>query len=159
MLEKFSPSDIVQGTFLQAHRRFTEFQGGTERELIAWLRKILASHMGMEIRKYTARARDVRVERRLQQQLDQSSLVLAGVFSASTESPSQTASRRERAVILANALSQLPANYREVIVLRHLRAYRFSEVAAEMNQSVDSVRAMWRRAIKRLRELLGDNVL
>jgi RNA polymerase sigma-70 factor (ECF subfamily) len=39
---EFDPSDLVQETFLNAHRNFVQFAGNTERELVAWLRQILA---------------------------------------------------------------------------------------------------------------------
>jgi RNA polymerase sigma-70 factor (ECF subfamily) len=157
--EKFSASDIVQATFLQAHQRFADFRGNSEGELIAWLRKILVSQMMMEIRRYSTLARNVNVERQLHQQIDQSSILLAGIVAAKGETPSQTAMKRERAVILADALAQLPENYREVIILRHLRGYRFHDVAKEMDQTIDSVKSIWQRAIRRLRELLGDGPL
>src|SRR5947209_15008286 len=38
---KFDAADLVQETFLEAHRDFAQFRGATERELIAWLRRIL----------------------------------------------------------------------------------------------------------------------
>ena len=155
--DKFSASDVVQASFLQAHKGFQDFQGNSEGELIAWLRKILLSQLMMEVRRYSAQARDVKMERRLHQQFDQSSVMLAGMLAANVETPSQTVLKRERAVILADTLAALPENYRQVIVLRHLRGYRFSEVAEEMQQSVDSVKAIWRRAIGRLRSLLGDD--
>jgi RNA polymerase sigma-70 factor, ECF subfamily len=42
---KIDPSDIVQETFLEAHRDFSKFRGNTERELMAWLRQILAGNL------------------------------------------------------------------------------------------------------------------
>ena len=42
---KIDPSDIVQETFLEAHRDFAKFRGTTERELMAWLRQILAGNL------------------------------------------------------------------------------------------------------------------
>lgn len=40
---KVDASDIVQETFLDAHRNFARFRGTTEAELVTWLRQILAS--------------------------------------------------------------------------------------------------------------------
>ena len=154
--DKFSPSDVVQATFLQAQKGIREFDGVTERELAAWLRKILVTQLVSEIRRYSTKARDVKLERNVHRKIDQSSVLLARLCAANLETPSQLAMKHERGVVLAGALDQLPDHYRQVIVLRHLKSYRFEEVAQEMKQSVDSVKSIWRRAIGRLRDLIGD---
>ena len=59
--------------------------------------------------------------------------------------PSQQAARLEQAVLLADALGRLPADYREVLVLRHLEGLTFPEVAGRMGRSVDSVKKLWAR--------------
>ena len=59
-------------------------------------------------------------------------------------------------MILANALAELPPDYREVILLRHFQDLPFSAIAAQMERSVDSVKNIWVRAIRRLRELIVD---
>src|SRR5262245_46280846 len=41
-----NPSDVVQETFLEAYRDFQQFQGTTEREFLAWVRRILIHHLG-----------------------------------------------------------------------------------------------------------------
>src|SRR5215468_8039016 len=38
---RLDASDLVQETFLKAHREFPTFLGSTEPELVAWLRQIL----------------------------------------------------------------------------------------------------------------------
>src|SRR5262249_29813911 len=43
---KVDAADLVQETFLEAHRHFARFQGPTEAELVAWLRQILAARGG-----------------------------------------------------------------------------------------------------------------
>jgi RNA polymerase sigma-70 factor (ECF subfamily) len=42
---KVGPSDVVQETFLRAADKFVQFQGSTEPELLAWLRRILLNHL------------------------------------------------------------------------------------------------------------------
>ena len=50
---------------------------------------------------------------------------------------------------------QLPADYREVIILRHLEGLSFPDVAQRMGRTVDSVDKLWARALARLRRSLG----
>src|SRR5438128_208138 len=49
---KFDPSDLVQETFLEAHRDFVQFKGGSEPELVAWLRQILVTNLANLMRHY-----------------------------------------------------------------------------------------------------------
>jgi RNA polymerase sigma-70 factor (ECF subfamily) len=154
---RFDASDLVQETFLAAHRDFARFQGTTEAELVAWLRQVLAARLADQVRRHLkAKRRDARLERRLAEELDQSSHDLERQVAARQSSPSDHAARRERAVLLAEALRALPTDYEEVIVLRHVEGLSFAEVANRMGRSVDSVEKLWVRALARLRRALGD---
>jgi RNA polymerase sigma-70 factor (ECF subfamily) len=152
---KVDAADIVQETFLEAHRDFAQFRGRTEPELVAWLRRILATNLANLIRHYYGtRARDMHLERELNRELDESWAALDAGLIAATSSPSQQAARREQAVLLADALQALPEDYRETIVLRHLEGLTFPEVARRMERSEDSVKKLWARALARLRRAL-----
>ena len=156
---KADPNDMVQETFLEAARHFTTFRGVSELELTAWLRQILAACLAHLVRRYYGtQARDVRLERMLADDLDQSSRAIDPGLVAEQSTPSQRASRREQAVLLANALDLLPPDYREVIILRHLEGLTFPEVARRMGRSVDSVEKLWARALPRLQQALGAGV-
>jgi RNA polymerase sigma-70 factor (ECF subfamily) len=153
---KVDAEDLVQETFLDAHRNFPRFQGSSEGELIRWLRQILAAKLADLLRRYLGtHARDVRLEREIEGAFDQSSVLLDRGLLSPLSSPSQQASKREQAVLLADALGELPADYREVIVLRHLEALTFPEVAKRMERTLDSVEKLWMRALVQLRQLLG----
>jgi RNA polymerase sigma-70 factor (ECF subfamily) len=106
-------------------------------------------------RYYGTRRRDVRLERELADELDQSSRILDRGLLARQSSPSHQAARRDQGVILADALERLPEDYREVLVLRHLEELSFPEVADRMGRSVFSVKNLWARALARLRQTLG----
>jgi RNA polymerase sigma-70 factor (ECF subfamily) len=155
---KLDASDLVQETFLEAHRHFARFQGTSEPQLVSWLRQILAAKVANLLRHYLGtQGRDVRLERELVADLDNSSRALGEKLVASLSSPSQQAMRREQVVLLANALERLPADYREVIILRHLEGASFPEVARRMERSVDSVQKLWLRALARLRRVFGES--
>jgi RNA polymerase sigma-70 factor (ECF subfamily) len=153
---KVDAADLVQETFLQAHEHFARFRGSTEGELASWLRHILATTLANLVRHYCGtQRRDVRLERDLAAELDESSQALDQALVARHSSPSQRAARREQAVLLANALARLPAAYREVIILRHLEGLKFAEVAHRMGRTVDSVKKLWTPALAELRAALG----
>ena len=153
---KVDASDLVQETVLEAHRNFPHFRGATEAQFLSWLRQILASKLANLLRHYLGtQGRDVRLERDLEDDLGRSSALLGRGLVAQQPSPSQQAARREQAVLLADALGELPDDYREVIVLRHLEGLTFPDVARRMGRSLDSVQKLWMRALARLRQLLG----
>jgi RNA polymerase sigma-70 factor (ECF subfamily) len=160
MQGRVDPSDLVQEAFLTAHRDFAAFRGATEAELVAWLKQILVTRLADQIRRHVkAKARDVRLESRLADEVDQSSQALARAVPAHHNStPSKQAVERERAVLLAEALKELPAHYEEVIVLRHLEGLSFADVARRMERTVDSVEKLWVRALARLRRTLGNEL-
>jgi RNA polymerase sigma-70 factor (ECF subfamily) len=152
---KVDPSDLVQEAFLGAARDFGHFRGASEKEFLAWLRGILASLLANLVRHYQGTLRrDVRLERQLAVELDESSQALDRGLADPQASPSEHAERREQSVHLAEALEQLPAEQRELLVLRHLEGQTFPEVARQMGRSVDSLKKLWPKALVRLRRLL-----
>src|SRR5437868_15120216 len=63
---KVDAADLVQDTFLEAHRNWKRFRGTTEAELLSWLRRILAARIVDVLRRYLgSQRRDVRLEREL----------------------------------------------------------------------------------------------
>lgn len=152
---KVDAADVVQDAFLGAHRDFGQFRGTTEKEFLGWLRQILAYVLANLVRYYQgAQRRDVRLERQLTIELDQSSHALNRGLVADQSSPSQQAARREQAALLAEALARLPEAWRDLLVLRHLEGLTFPEVAQRLGRTVDSVKKQWPRALASLRRVM-----
>lgn len=155
---KVDASDLVQETMLEAHKHFGSFRGSSEKQFVAWLRQIMAASLCNLFRRYVGtQGRDVRLEKELNARLDRSSQLLMNGLIDQHSSPSQRASRREQAVLLADALAQLPEDYREVLVLRHLEGLSFPEISTRMDRSLDSVEKLWVRGLARLRQVMGAN--
>lgn len=154
---KVDSADLVQDTFLEAHRHMGTFRGTTEAELVAWLQTILTGLLANMIRRYLGtQRRDARLEFDLAIHLTDSSRSLDRALLAPNSTPSQGAMRREHAVVLVNALEKLPTDYREVLILHHLEGLRFPEVAQRMNRSVDSIKNLWARGLSRLRRSMKE---
>jgi len=158
-----SPSDAVQECFLHACANFGQFRGQSEKELLAWLRRILVNTLaGVVEKQRKARKRDVRREvsvDKLVRNLEDSSVAFEAALVSPSGSPSARAERRELAALVADQLAQLPANYREVIVLRNLEGLPFEEVARRMGRTAGAVRILWLRALDRLRKMQRDEEL
>ncbi len=154
---KLDASDIVQETFLEAHRHFARFEGSDERQFVCWLRQILAAKVANLVRHYFGtQGRDIRLEQQLAVDLENSSRMLEQDLAGSLTSPSQQAVQHEQSVLLADALERLPEDYREVILLRHFEELTFPEVARRMGRTQDSVEKLWLRALVRLRQTFGE---
>jgi RNA polymerase sigma-70 factor (ECF subfamily) len=149
---KVDTGDLVQETFLDAHRNFGLFRGRTEVEFAGWLRTILAGKLSNVVRHYVGtQGRDIRREQSLQVNLNQSSVLLQQPLFATESSPSQQVMKREQGVLLANALKKLSPDYREIIILRNMEELPFDQCAQRMNRSVDAVQKLWIRALAQLR--------
>jgi RNA polymerase sigma-70 factor (ECF subfamily) len=156
---KADPSDFVQETLLKAHMNFGQFQGQTEGELAAWLRRILVNKLNDFVRGYQKTdARQVGRERSLDELLGDSSAALVGLLVGSGPSPSESVERRELALVLAEALGELNEDYREVLVLRSLEERDWDETARCMNRTVGATRMLWARALKALRPVLESKL-
>jgi RNA polymerase sigma-70 factor (ECF subfamily) len=152
---RVEPSDLVQEALLEAHRDFGQFGGGTEPELLAWLRRILARTLLDQARRHQAQVRDVQREASLDALMEQSGSGLVALFPAQGPSPSSHASQREQAVLLADALERLAPDYREVIVLRSLQDLPFEEIGQRLGRNPGAVRMLWARALEKLGQEMG----
>lgn len=156
---KVDASDLVQQTLLDAHRDFAQFAGSTEQEWLAWLKKILAHNTGDAYRHFAADKRQIQREFSLQSvdgysQADSQAVRFEPA--SPDESPSQIVLGQEQELAVAEAISQLPEDYREVVFLRNVQRLPFEEVAVRMERSRPAVQMLWMRALHRLREILGD---
>lgn len=151
---KADPSDVVQDTLLRAFQGFAGFRGETEAELLAWLRQILARQITNLARHYQGTAkRELGREHSIEDVLYDSSVALGSMLRKDATSPSEVAQRRERGVIIADALAQLPDDYAEVVRLRNLEQLDWQETATRMGRSAGA-RQLWGRAVQRLVPLL-----
>jgi RNA polymerase sigma-70 factor (ECF subfamily) len=152
---KVDASDLVQQTMLEAHRDFDDFQGNSEGEWLAWLRRILAHNAADFIRRYRQTAK-----RRAQREVpirhgDESTWAhRAAEPAAEDQTPSQQVAAAEDQLRLTVALDQLPPDYQEVILLRNLQRLPFSEVAERMDRSRPAVQMLWMRAIRKLQSIV-----
>ena len=153
---KVDPDDVVQEAFLDANRQIVHFRGESLEAFTAWLRKLLAGQLAQVIRRYCGtEARDIRLERSIEQDLDSSSARLAQGLASPTSSPSESFRRREDLVDLANMLEQLPADYRSVILMRQIDGLSFVEISIRLERSEDSVQKLWVRGLQALKALMN----
>jgi RNA polymerase sigma-70 factor (ECF subfamily) len=59
-------------------------------------------------------------------------------------------------LIVADGLSRLSEDYRTVLMLRHLEGLSFTDIAAQMGRSVDSVEKLWVRGLAKLKRACAE---
>lgn len=147
-------SDLVQETFLDAHRDLADFKGATEPELLGWLRRILNRNVVDQIRHHGAQRRDWRRDGSLEEMVERSSAAIHDALGRGVDTPGGLAVRQEQSLHFAEALEKLKPEYREVIVLRNLLGLTHSQVAERLGRSEGAVRMLWTRALESLRNTM-----
>lgn len=155
---KVDASDIVQQTLLEAYRGLSRFEGATEAEWLGWLKRILAHNAADAARHFHGTdkrqaGREIGLE-----QLAASSNASINL-PAPVDTPSQYLVDKERELQVADALSRLPAEYREVVFLRNVQRLPFDELAQRLGKSRPAAQMLWMRAIKKLQSLVNDESL
>ena len=152
---RVDPSDVIQQTFLEAHRCFAQFEGGRGPEWEAWLRRILDHRIALAVRDHVLlQKRDLRRE----QPLDDSGSPGAGPeLAAGHSSPSQRAIRGEEVQRLVAALAVLPPDQREAVRLRHLEGQPLDAIARQMGRSLAATAGLIKRGLQALRAQMRDS--
>jgi RNA polymerase sigma-70 factor (ECF subfamily) len=154
---KVDASDLVQQTMLEAHRDFDRFEGNSEKQWLAWLRRILAHNVADFVRHYRKSAKRGAAREIPFRDPAASDAGGAPEPAAPGGTPSQEFMRLDTEIRVAGALSQLPPDYQEVILLRNLERLPFDEVAQRMDRSRPAAQMLWMRAMRKLREALADD--
>jgi RNA polymerase sigma-70 factor (ECF subfamily) len=155
---RVDPSDLVQDTLTEAHRRLDEYLCDRPLPFYPWLRQLAFDRL-IDLHRRHVRSSRRAVSREVpgEMQLSDGSVhELARRLHGSASSPSARLGRKESRARLRAALSELPDIDREVLVLRHLEELPSAEVAAVLGISgrAESMRHL--RALERLRKLLDD---
>jgi RNA polymerase sigma-70 factor (ECF subfamily) len=154
LTNRVDASDIIQQTFLEAHRRFTQFRGQQEAEWVGWLRGILEHKVLVAIRDHMLlQKRDVRRERSLDDSRG-GEAALKQQLAAGNSTPSQRAIRLEEACRLTRALATLPEDQRNAVRLRHLEGWALDEIAQQLGRTPTATAGLIKRGMRALRQQL-----
>lgn len=151
---KGGSSDLVQETFLEAQRDFGQFQGRTEDELRAWLRRLLVNNVSNFTRRFRAAKRQASAEVSLN--AAPSSADWADGLVAGAPSPADQTLAQERDEAVRAALARLPEDYRRVLALRYEERSSFEEVGRRLGRSPNAAQKLFARALERLQQELKD---
>jgi len=135
--DQSAAEDIAQQAFMKAWDKLDNFRG--EAQLSTWFHTIL-------IRQVRSHQRRMALRRKF-------SFLNAGQAPAFLAKPVGDAGLRRR---IGEALDRLSPGQREAFVLVHLEGYTVSEAASYLGRSPGTIKSHLHRALRGMRESLGD---
>ena len=157
---RVDPSDVVQEALVEADEKLLDYASRRPLPFYPWLRCLAWERLvQLHRRQVRAQRRSVDREEGPGPPLpDESALELADRLAARGSSPSARLQRAELCGLLRQALVELKDSDREVLVLRYLEDLSTREIAAVLQVSEATVKMRQLRALRRLRDLLGDDL-
>ena len=153
--QKIDASDVIQQTYLHAHKNREQFQGSSEPQLVAWLKAILKNRLIDMARHWKGQKRNMDRDVNLQQKVDDSFQRVDDWLAMSQTSPSMAVERDESLLILSAAVEKLPDQLREVVVMHHLQGMKLVEISKAVSCDETTVGRRLFRGMKQLGELMG----
>jgi RNA polymerase sigma-70 factor (ECF subfamily) len=132
--------DIVQDAYLKAFRHFPGYRGDEEGAARAWLLTIVRNTAHTSLRRG-------RLDAALVEFVDAEHSLMSGGSSEEWE-------RQDAKDSLARALDRLPAEFREVILLREIQGLSYKEISGVTGVPVGTVMSRLSRARSRLQGAL-----
>ncbi|MGH9915402.1 MAG: RNA polymerase sigma factor [Pyrinomonadaceae bacterium] len=134
--------DVAQETFFSAFQNLSGFRG--EAKVSSWLHRIAINQCITRQRRAKVRA-EMPIE-------DDSGEIDSVVFAVNTfESPASPTESTERAEIVRRAVSALPVELREVVVMKEFEEMTFQEMSEILDLPLSTVKSRLYSALKQLR--------
>jgi RNA polymerase sigma-70 factor (ECF subfamily) len=135
--------DVVQESYLRAYKYFQGYHGGDSR---AWLLTI--------VRNTTYNWLQQNRSRQLTDPIDETTEALAV---ADNQNPETILLERIDQDLLREALTDLPIEFREVVILREMEDLSYKEIASLCDLPIGTVMSRLARGRRRLQQRLGSS--
>jgi len=145
-------ADLTQDTFLRALRAIKGFRGDSE--LKTWLIRIAINESRNRFRWWKRRKRSETLS--LDAAFGDTNVTVGDTIADRSISPEQAALDHEREAALQNALLEIPAVYREALVLCDIEGLTYEETAAALGCGMGTVKSRISRGREELRRRLTD---
>lgn len=159
LARRVDPSDVVQEALADAAAKLPTYLRSCAVPFYPWLRSLAWERLVQAHRRHIrSEKRSVAREQPYDMLLpDNSAMLLAERLTAPGTSPSAQLLRSEMRRRVQDRLSQLKAVDRELIILRYVEQMSSSEIAAVLDTTEAAIKMRHLRALRQLRELLGDD--
>jgi RNA polymerase sigma-70 factor (ECF subfamily) len=133
--------DAAQETFIAAYRNLKNFRG--EAKVSSWLHRIAVNQCLTTKRRAKTRSESF---------LDDETNAEEKVFVAPARlSPARTTEHNERLKVIRQAVSSLPPDFRQVIIMKEFEEMTFQEIADTLELPLSTVKSRVYTALKQLR--------
>jgi RNA polymerase sigma-70 factor (ECF subfamily) len=144
-------ADLAQETFLRALRAISGFRGDSD--LKTWLYRIAINESRNRFRWWKRRRREKTVS--LDESLGNTESVYEDLLADNAISPEDEALRRERERILQRALRDLPAIYREPVILFDIEGLSYDEICKALELNPGTLKSRLARGRQELKKRLA----
>lgn len=133
--------DAAQESFVAAYRNLAKFRG--EAKVSSWLHRIAVNQCLTTKRRQRTRAEDFIT--------DDEGTEERTFVAASHLSPARTTEKTERMTLVRHAVGALPADLRQVIVMKEFEEMTFQEISDTLEVPLSTVKSRLYTALKQLR--------
>jgi RNA polymerase sigma-70 factor (ECF subfamily) len=158
LARRVDASDVVQDVLLEASQRLDDYIRDPKLPFGLWLRQMAQDRIiDLHRRHRIARRRSLDREQQLAgPSADQSSLELAAQLRDPELTPAAATLRKELHERFVEAIDRLEDEDREILLMRHFEQLTNSEAAELLGLSPPAAGMRHLRALRRLREVLGE---
>jgi RNA polymerase sigma-70 factor (ECF subfamily) len=145
--------EIVQDTFVRAHRGFARFRGDCS--VATWLHRIAVNLARNRYWYFFRRRRHATLS--MDATLgDESDATFSDLVSTTEADPAQESSRNEFLVAIERCMRSLEPSYQKILTMRTVLDQSYEEIATALGINVGTVKSRIARARERLRARLAE---
>lgn len=148
-------ADLTQETFVKAYNAYSRFQG-EDSALYPWLCRIAVNGCKNRFREISRRVRFEAVS--LDKPLETDSGGLSLELGDDSSDPAGIAEHREMEQMIQCAITELPQEYRVIVVLRDIQGLSYKEIAEATGQKIGNVKVRLYRGRQILRRRLSNYI-
>ena len=151
-------SDVLQEAYVDLAQQLGNYAADPKLPFFLWLRRITGQRLAKMHRDHLGRQiRDVNREQRLDVAVpDASAVYMANQLAGQFTSVSEKAIQNENKLRMQTAIEQLPATDREILAMRHVEQLTNREIAILLKIGESAAANRYIRAIRKLRDALGE---
>jgi len=152
-----SVEDVLQETYIEAHRHIGGFEPHGPQAIYRWLAAI-ADHKLIDAARAAHAAKRPPPHRALTSPVDRSTsfLALAELVDDKGKTPSRVVAGQEAVRSVQVALAALPEACRQAVWMRHIEGQSVSEIATALGRTEHAVHQLCYRGLALLREQMGS---